>query len=78
MLKTIYFIQLLGGAIMAKNKYSANIQFYIDYSALKIFNKERTIEQIFKKFQSDVLEICKNDYNCDGYGQPLEKEVGQE
>ena len=74
MLKLIYFIQILGGAVMAKNKYSANIQFYIDYSALKIFIKERTIEQIFKKFQSEVLEICKNDYNCDGYGEPLVEE----
>ena len=74
MLKLIYFIQILGGAVMAKNKYSANIQFYIDYSALKIFIKERTIEQIFKKFQSEVLEICKNDYNCDGYGEPLQAE----
>lgn len=73
MIKLFKFLITLGGAVMAATtgKYSPNIQFYIDFSAQKIYNKERTIDQIFKKLQPDVLEVCKTDYNCDGYANPL-------
>jgi len=59
-----------------KWKLSAKLQIYIEIKALDISLKDITIEDTInhKLLRELILEECKIEYNCDGYGNPLPKE----
>ena len=59
-----------------KQKLSAKLQIYIEVQALDISLKAKTIDDTpnHKILRELILEDCKEDYNCNGYGEPLVKE----
>lgn len=85
MLNLFYFFKLLWEVTtMAnqrrKHKLSAKLQIYIEVQALDISLKVKTIDDTpnHAVLRDLILEDCKVDYNCDGYGEPLKSETGQE
>ncbi len=72
------FIKLLWEVItMAKkpkNQLSGSLQILINEDALNISLKEITIDNTpkHKVYRGYVLDECKERYNCDGYGEPLQ------
>lgn len=63
-----------------KHKLSATLQIYIEVWALDISLKAKTIDESINhpKLRELILEDCRLDYNCDGYGEPLKPETEQE
>ena len=62
-----------------KHKLSARLQIYIEVQALDISLKAKTIDDTpnHKTLRDLILEDCKIDYNCDGYGEPLVEEKSE-
>ena len=62
-----------------KQKLSARLQIYIEVQALDISLKAKTIDDTpnHKTLRDLILEDCKIDYNCDGYGEPLVEEKSE-
>ncbi|EHL19770.1 hypothetical protein HMPREF9628_01286 [Peptoanaerobacter stomatis] len=62
-----------------KHKLSARLQIYIEVQALDISLKAKTIDDTpnHKMLRELILEDCKIDYNCDGYGEPLAEEKSE-
>lgn len=60
-----------------KEKLSARLQIYIEVQALDISLKAKTIDDMpnHKIIRELILEDCRLDYNCDGYGEPLKEET---
>ena len=56
-----------------KDKLSVKLQIYIEVYALDISLKAKTIDDApnHALLRELILEDCKYDYNCDGYGEPL-------
>ena len=81
MLKIFDLIKTLWEVLTMKDnrrkwKLSAKLQIYIEIKALDISLKDITIEDTInhKLLRELILEECKIEYNCDGYGNPLPKE----
>lgn len=76
MIKLFNFFMLLWEVITMKrrkHKLSALMQIYIEVFALDISLKAKTIDDIpnHPVLRELVLEDCKIDYNCNGYGETL-------
>lgn len=56
-----------------KKKLSATMQIYIEVFALDISLRAKTIEDApaHKVLRELILEDCRLDYKCDGYGEQL-------
>lgn len=56
-----------------KHYLKASLQIYIEVKALEISLKEITIDDVpdISILRDLVLEDCRLDYHCDGYGNPL-------
>lgn len=59
-----------------KHYLKASLQIYIEVKALEISLKEITINDVpdISILRDLVLEDCRLDYHCDGYGKPIKNE----
>lgn len=84
MLNFLITILLFKEAVFMKKRrkhyLKASLQIYIEVKALEISLKEITIEDVpdISILRELVLEDCRLDYDCDGYGNPIQKGNSQD
>jgi len=81
MLKILNLIKDLVEVLKMKDnrrkwKLSPRLQIYIEIQALAISLKEKNIDDMPNHaiLRELILEDCKIDYHCDGYGNPIVSE----